>query len=241
MQQLAHIRFVMVETSHSGNLGACARALKTMGLSSLVLVNPQCQLDDQAYAMSSGATDVLDGARVVATIEEAIEDCQLVVGASARNRALPWPVVDPDAFAERAVGQAGAVAVLLGREASGLTNDELALCHYHVHIPSNPEYSSLNVASAAQLLGWACRRQALQQQDQETDAGEPLATSGQLESFFAHWQQQLISVGFLDASHPRHLMARLRRLMMRAQPEANEINILRGILTETDKTIRGRK
>ncbi len=249
MQQLAHIRFVMVETTHSGNVGACARAMKTMGLTRLSLVNPLCQLDEQAYAMASGAIDILDNIERFDTLEQAIADCQLVVGASARSRSLPWPMLDPDAFGAEVMSQGGQVAVLLGREASGLTNEELALCHYHVHIPANPEYSSLNVAAAAQLLAWACRRQALLNQSgvqAEASAGDlvpidELASAKQLQSFFDHWQRQLVEIGFLDPNNPKHLVTRLRRFLMRAKPEANEINIMRGILTETDKTIKGRR
>lgn len=243
LDRLQNIRVAMVETSHSGNIGACARALKTMGLSKLALVKPRCRLDEQAFAMASGAIEVLDHASRHASLADALAGSTLVIGASARSRSLEWPMLSPDEMAAKALAHQGSeVIILLGRESSGLTNDELAQCHFHVHIPANPDYSSLNVAAAAQILAWSCRRQALLELPvPEHKPAEPLASGEQLQGFFQHLEQMLVDIGFLDPNNPRYLMARLRRLFMRARPEENEINILRGVLTEAQKKAGGQR
>lgn len=239
------IRVVLVHTSHSGNIGAAARAMKTMGLSRLVLVAPRAFPTDEAYARSSGAQDVLERAEVVATLEEAIADCGLVVGASARSRSLPWPLVNPREMAALVAGQApgSPVALLFGRERSGLTNDELAKCHYHVNIPSNPEYSSLNVAQAVQVLAYELRMHAELGADRDENRwgvrwDQPPARAEQLEGLFRHWEKTLVEIDFLDPNNPRTLMSKLRRLILRSQPDEVEANILRGMLTQVDKSIR---
>lgn len=239
------IRVVMVHTSHSGNIGAAARAMKTMGLSKLTLVAPRDFPSEEASARSSGAQDVLDRAVVVDTLEDAILDCGLVVGASARSRSLPWPLVNPREMAELVAGHppGSPVALLFGRERSGLTNEELAKCHYHVHIPSNPEYSSLNVAQAVQVLAYELRmRRELPSTDEHLRWGvewdQPPARSEQLEALFRHWEQTLVEIDFLDPNNPRTLMSKLRRLILRAQPDEVEANILRGMLTQVEKSIR---
>ncbi|MHA7879971.1 MAG: tRNA (cytosine(32)/uridine(32)-2'-O)-methyltransferase TrmJ [Saccharospirillum sp.] len=242
---LKDVRIVMVDTSHSGNIGAAARAMKTMGLADLCLVSPRDFPSEEATARSSGAQDVLENARVVGELDEAIADCSLVVGASARSRTLPWPMLNPRELADRVADHpAGAkVAILFGRESSGLTNDELARCHYHVHIPSNPDYASLNVASAVQVIAYELRmREVLAQPQTERTWGvewdQPPANSRQLEGLFGHWQQTLVEIDFLDPTNPRTLMSKLRRLILRAQPDETEANILRGMLTQIDKSIR---
>lgn len=161
--RLARVRFVLVETSLSANVGAVARAMKTMGLSQLVLVRPQRELDAEALARAAGADDLLARARTCDSLTDALAGCRLVIGSSARARALAWPEVDPAGCAERLVEEAaaGEVALLLGRERSGLTNDELACCHYLTRIPANPDYSSLNIAAAAQVFAYELRRRAL--------------------------------------------------------------------------------
>ncbi|MFQ3229816.1 MAG: tRNA (cytidine32/uridine32-2'-O)-methyltransferase [Reinekea sp.] len=239
------VKIVMVNTSHSGNIGSAARAMKTMGFNNLVLVAPKTFPSDEANTMSAGASDVLDSAVVVASLEEAVADCALVVGASARSRSLPWPLVNPREMAHQvlSVPSDAKVAIVVGRERSGLTNEELACCHCHVHIPSNPDYSSLNVASAVQVLTYelAMSQVNLEQADKPNfgvEWDQKPATSGQLESLFDHWQKTLVDIDFLDPNNPRTLMSKLRRLILRAHPDEVEANILRGMLSQVDKTIR---
>lgn len=242
---LQRIRVVMVHTSHSGNIGSAARAMKTMGLTNLVLVSPKDFPSGEAFAMSSGAADVLDKAKVVETLEEAIADCGFVVGASARSRNLPWPLVNPREMAQQALALPAQtnIALVFGRERSGLTNDELARCTCHVNIPANPDYSSLNVASAVQVLCYEIRMSAVLSQGDEqpmwgVEWDQPLATSGQLEGLFEHWQRLLVDIDFLDPTNPRTLMSKIRRLVLRAQPDEVEANILRGMLSHIDKNLR---
>ena len=156
---LDRVRIVLVNTSDCRNIGSAARAMKTMGLSQLVLVDPIEMPNGQAQALAAGATDVLANAKVVSTLSEAIEDCGLVVGTSARSRTLPWPMLEPRGCGEKLVAEANEypVALVFGRESSGLTNDELQQCHFHVQIPANPAYSSLNLAMAVQTLSYEVR------------------------------------------------------------------------------------
>lgn len=243
--RLDDIKVVLVHTSHPGNIGAAARAMKTMGLTRLVLVSPKDYPSGEAFALSSGAHDVLDRAVVVDDIETAIADCTLVVGASARSRSLPWPLLNPREMADKVASHppGSSVALLFGRERSGLTNEELAKCHYHVNIPSNPDYSSLNVAQAVQVLCYELRmRQELAVPQTRADWGvewdQPPARVEQLESLFEHWEKTLVEIDFLDPTNPRTLLSKLRRLILRAQPDEVEANILRGMLTQIDKSIR---
>lgn len=245
------IRVVLVNTSHPGNIGGAARAMKNMGLSQLVLVDPERFPDPEAVSRASGADDVLANARVVATLEEALADCVLVLGTSARDRRIPWPVVDPREAADKLLDQlegpvSGPVALVFGREHSGLTSEELQRCRYHVHIPSDPQFSSLNLATAVQVLTYEVRMQSLRRQGLSTtfacskvaasDDSQPV-TAEQMELFYRHLQQVMIEIGFLDPAHPKKLMSRLRRLFERGQPNQVEMNILRGILTETQKAV----
>ncbi|MDX1816745.1 MAG: tRNA (cytosine(32)/uridine(32)-2'-O)-methyltransferase TrmJ [Marinobacter sp.] len=245
------IRIVLVETTHSGNIGAVARAMKNMGLGSLWLVNPKSFPDEASYARSAGASDVLDRARVVASLDEAIDDCVLVMGTSARGRKVPWPVMPPPEAATTASDASadGNVALVFGRESNGLSNDELQRCHHHIHIPSNPEYSSLNLAMAVQVMCYELRMHYLR----GLEAGEgspylkPMAAPGDagwdvslasvrdVEGFFGHLEQMLIDVEFHRRDNPRQLMTRLRRLFQRARLDEMEVNILRGILTAAQK------
>jgi len=248
---LDNVRVVLVNTSHPGNIGGAARAMKNMGLTRLVLVDPERFPDPNASARGAGADDVLENALVVATLEEAIADCVLVMGTSARDRRIPWPVVDPREAADKVLDQLDSlpgcqVALVFGREHSGLTSDELQRCQFHVHIPSNPDFSSLNLAAAVQVLAYELRMQGLQRQGQpthmlkvETTAtqNEIPTTAEELEQYFAHLQQVLVEIGFLDPQKPRQLMPRLRRLFGRIRINRMEMNILRGILTETQKAI----
>lgn len=245
------IRIVLVETSHSGNIGAVARAMKNMGLGNLWLVNPASFPDETSYARSAGASDVLDRAQVVSSLDEALADCVMVMGTSARGRKVPWPVIPPPDAAATAVQQAatGKVALVFGRENHGLSNDELQRCHYHIHIPSNPDYSSLNLAMAVQVICYELRMYHLKSlEDGESspylqpmvapgDEGwdSPPATAGEVEGFFGHFEQTLVDVNFHRRDNPRHLIARMRRLFQRARMDQMEVNILRGVLSSIQK------
>lgn len=248
---LQNIRVVLVNTSHAGNIGGAARAMKNMGLSRLVLVDPEDFPSPNAVARASGATDILDSARVVATLEEALAGCSLVLGTSARDRRIPWPLLDPRECASVSVEQSaggGEVALVFGREYAGLTNEELQRCQYHVHIPSDPQFSSLNLAAAVQVLTYEVRMAWLAAEGRPTKV-EKLETTAmldaqpvtvdELENYFGHLERTLVDIGFLDPAKPRHLMPRLRRLYGRSGISRLEMNILRGILTETQKAARG--
>lgn len=240
---LERIRIVLIGTSHPGNIGGTARAMHNMGLSDLALVAPRCEpLTADTVSRASGADHIVHDARTVATLEEAVGDATLVVGASARSRTLPWPMITPRALGERLPTEladpAARVALVFGREDSGLTNAELQRCHAHVHIPTNPDFSSLNLAAAVQVLAYECRQAWLGQQEAATDEAppsQPLASHEELERYFEHLERTLIGIGFHDPAMPRQLMARLRRFTLRARPERMELNILRGILTATEQ------
>jgi len=244
---LHNIRVVLVNTSHPGNIGGAARAMKNMGLSRLVLVQPRDFPSEQASARASGADDLLASAEVVDSLEQALVGCSLVLGTSARDRSLPWPMLDPRECGAKAVAQAAGgeqIALVFGREHAGLTNEELQRCHFHVHIASNPEFSSLNLAAAVQVLAYEVRTAWLAAQQvapvvEKGDASEEPATMDEMERFYEHLEQTLVQIGFLDPEKPRHLMARLRRLYGRSTVNHSEMSILRGILTETQKVARG--
>jgi tRNA (cytidine32/uridine32-2'-O)-methyltransferase len=237
-----NIRIVLVNTSHPGNIGGVARAMKNMGLSRLYLVAPRQFPHEQAEWRAASAADLLAGAVVTSTLEEAIGDCQFVVGTSARQRRIPWPLLDPRRCAAR-IGEAAAreqVAVLFGREDRGLTNEELKLCNLHLNIPTDEAYSSLNLAMAVQIVCYELRMLSAQPQlpdaeDAQWDA--PFTTRDNMERFYLHLEQTLTDIGFLDPAAPRQLMARLRRLYSRVRLDEMELNILRGILTETQKRV----
>ncbi|SHK81091.1 tRNA (cytosine(32)/uridine(32)-2'-O)-methyltransferase TrmJ [Halomonas caseinilytica] len=238
---LERIRIVLIGTSHPGNIGGTARAMHNMGLTDLALVAPRCEpLTADTVSRASGADTLVHNARTVDNLEDAVGDCTLVVGASARSRTLPWPMITPRELGERLPAELssmqGRVALVFGREDSGLTNTELQRCHAHVHIPTNPDFSSLNLAAAVQVLAYECRLACL---TETTDSAEPeaapLATHEELEHYFAHLERCLIAIGFYDPAMPRQLMARLRRFTLRARPERMELNILRGILTATQR------
>lgn len=237
---LDNIRIVLVNTSHPGNIGGVARAMKNMGLSRLTLVQPRQFPDEQADWRAAGAIDLLQAATVCATLDEAIADCQFVVGTSARERRIPWPLLDPRRCAEAMASRSGReqVAVLFGREDRGLTNDELQRCNLHLHIPSDPDYSSLNLAMAVQIVCYELRMLLLADSlpataEDQWDA--PFSKVEDMERFYRHLEETLVGIGFLDPAAPRQLMARLRRLYGRVRLDEMELNILRGILTETQK------
>lgn len=237
-QRLQKIRIVLVNTSHPGNIGGVARAMKNMGMASLYLVAPKEYPADKAVWRASNAVDVLDGAVVVDTLDEAIAGCGLVVGTSARDRRIPWPMLTPRECGERAWAEAEEheVALVFGREDRGLTNEELQKCNYHVHIPSNPEYSSLNLGAAVQVLAYEMRLACLEYEREGKalsfdDWDMPPAKTEAMEHYYEHLQQTLERIGFLEPDNPRQTMTRLRRLYSRVRMDEMELNILRGVLT----------
>ncbi len=248
------IRVVMVQTTHPGNIGAAARAMKTMGLSQLVLVAPSHFPHAEATALASGAADILARARVVATLDEALADVALAVATSGRSRHLPWPHVDARTGAQRMLQESlrHPVALVFGREDRGLTNEELQSCHLHIGIPSDPDYGVLNVAAAVQVLAYELRMAWLQSQDQSAAGGrqmplwqvpwdEELATHAEVEQFFRHFEQVLARVGFLSVQNPRPMLLRLRRMFLRIRPDRLEHNLLRGLLKDVEKALSKRE
>lgn len=242
----ANVRIVLVATTHPGNIGASARAMKNMGLGQLVLVTPKVWPALEALSMASSALDVIDNTRVVGSLQEAIADCQLVIGTSARLRNMPVPLLDPPACAETVVAQMPTqrIALVFGREASGLSNEELHLCHYHVHIPVSDEYPSLNLAAAVMVLCYELRKTALAKAGQgKTSVPEwdqELATMDELERYLDHLDRVLVRLQFHKSDSSTQLLRRLRRLYQRIRPDRMEINILRGILTATEEALDGR-
>ncbi|WP_253443174.1 RNA methyltransferase [Halomonas sp. Y3] len=242
---LPNIRIVLVQTFHPGNIGAAARAMKTMGLTDLVLVNPRQFPDAEASRLAAGAEDLLESARVVGSLGEAVTDCVQVVGASARLRSLPLPHYDePDAMARDLVEHAAAdpVALVFGRERSGLTNDEIRLCSHQVSIPANPEYGILNLSQAVQVLAYevfkAWRQRPgsgyLPQRPEE----ERAPSREQLGHFHDHLTRVMRESGFLTQPHAR-TEVQLQALFARAQPSRKELSLLRGLLASLDQHLPG--
>ncbi len=232
------IRIVLVGTTHPGNIGAVARAMKNMGLSDLALVNPKYFPHEEATARASGATDILDNARVVTSLAEALTDCVYVAGASARSRTIGWPTMGPRDCAERMMLEMkkGQVAAVFGPEKSGLNNEDLDRCHTLLTIPANPDFSSLNLAMAVQVFTYELRVASALNGGPGFASEAPPATGEEMEHFYAHLEQVFEDVKFLDPDNPRYLMRRMRRLFIRARPDVNEVNILRGFLTAIERT-----
>lgn len=226
-----HIKIVLVETSHPGNIGSVARAMKTMGLRHLVLVNPKVFPSDEAFALSSGAHDILDKASVVSSLEDALGDCELVLGTTARARDLEWPMYHPKQLPDF-IGNKS-TALVFGRERTGLTNQELWLCQAGIHIPTSPEYRSLNLAQAVQIVAYEIWNG--QEQLAKVASSAPLANVEAHEQFYAHLERLMIEVEFMQADSPKRLMPKIRRLFNRAQVQQSEMNILRGILAQIEK------
>lgn len=260
---LQNIRIVMVNTTLPANIGAAARAMKTMGLSRLVLVAPKSFPHPDATALAAGAADILAQVDVVATLEDAIADCQLVFGTSARSRTIPWPILDARPACQHALTEAQQnrqIAIVFGREDRGLTNEELALANYHLTIPVNQEYGVLNVAAAIQVICYELRMSLLYQQpkgenmqtvaittgeqmpvvnDIEMRWDEPLATQAQMQQFYPHLENMLADINFIDPDNPRLLPTRLRRLFGRIRLDRTEYNLLRGVFGRVQALSRG--
>ncbi len=231
-ERLDAVRIVLVEPTHPGNIGAVARAMKTMGLSRLHLVNPKSFPSAEATARAAGADDILFDAEVHEDFVSAIAPCGWVVGTTARSRRLPNEELAPGQCATRMLEKAklSEVALVFGRESSGLTNLEMERCHAVVTIPTEPDFASLNIASAVQILAYELRRRLTSSSD-GSDAGPAPASVDDMERFYSSLEQTLIEIGYLDPQAPKHLMRRLRRLFSRAGPDAVELNILMGILS----------
>lgn len=255
---LDHIRIVMVNTTLPANIGAALRAMKTMGLTRLVLVDPKTYPHPDIDALSAGASDLIQNIQIVPTLQDAIADCQIVFGTSARSRTIPWPLLDARPASVAAIDaaqQKQEVAIVFGREDRGLTNEELALANYHLTIPVNPDYGVLNVAQAIQVICYELRMSALAQQDQSLDTqkdhmpliqnqhmqwDEPLVTQQQMEQFYPHLEKTLVDIDFLDADNPRLLPLRLRRLFGRIQLDRMEYHLLRGVFTRVQALASGK-
>ncbi|MDC8760104.1 RNA methyltransferase [Janthinobacterium fluminis] len=229
------LRFILVQTSRPGNIGAVARAMKTMGFTDLVLVEPRfpdALQDAEAVAFASGAQDILAGARIVGSMAEALEGCNFAAAVSARLREFSPPVLAPRALAGQLAGDAGLNAALIfGNERFGLPNQIVEACNVLINIPANPDYSSLNLSQAAQVLAYECRVAALGDAQGASAIGFHGQAAGldQIEGMYAHLERALVAIDFLDADNPKKLMPRLKRLFARTQLETEEVNILRGI------------
>ncbi len=233
-------RIVLVGTTHPGNIGAAARAMKTMSQDNLYLVSPKIFPSAEATARATGADDILASAKVFPSLKEAISDCDLVVGTSARTRSIPWPVVLPRECAEMiSENKYSSAAIVFGRENSGLSNEELELCNLVLQIPANLEYSSLNLASAVQIICYEIYLLGINDNSIESPKSDsPLANQDKMEMFYQHLEECMVDIGFHDVENPRLLMHRMRRLFNRAQLEESECNILRGILAKVQDKIK---
>ncbi|WP_089605588.1 RNA methyltransferase [Acinetobacter piscicola] len=256
-QHLSHVRIVMVNTTLPANIGSALRAMKTMGLSKLVLVAPKTYPHPDIDALAAGATDLIDQIEIVETLEQAIQDCHIVFGTSARSRTIPWPLLDARPAAQKSmqgvIKDQQEIAIVFGREDRGLTNEELALANYHVTIPVNTDYGVLNVAQAIQVLCYEMRMATLELVEKETDTqavmhvtdsdamhwDEPLVTHEQMEQFYPHIEKMLAEIEFLDPKNPRLLPLRLRRLFGRIQLDKMEYHLLRGIFSRVQALNNG--
>ncbi len=244
---LERIVVVLVGTTHPGNIGASARAMKTMGLQRLVLVNPRQFPSAEASARATGADDILAQAIIVDSLEEALADTAFVVGASARDRHIQWPAMEPRECAARALreSQAGSVALVFGRENSGLQNSELDRCHALVRIPTSVKLRSLNLGAAVQIMSYELMLAGRKEGTQTTGENEALLPASghlevsqqQMEGFYRHLHEALIEIGFYHPQHPKLLDRRLRRIFNRVRPDSAELNILRGILSAVQKSV----
>ena len=238
------IRIVLVGTQHPGNIGSAARAMKTMGLANLVLVAPKRYPDPEATALAAGAADILEQAQVVSSVQEALAGCTYVIGTSSRERAVVLPELWPRQAASELVDKStrSPVALLFGPERTGLENEELQLCHARVFIPCNPDYASLNLAAAVQVLSYEIRLQRLEREQNPQGSGgkgqEPPATFEQMERLFAHLAEFMQEVDYHNGKSPDLVTQRIRRLFLKADMDEREIKILRGLLSDAQRLLR---
>jgi tRNA (cytidine32/uridine32-2'-O)-methyltransferase len=237
MTDFSNIRVVLVEPSHPGNIGGAARALKTMGLNDLAVVNPGRFPDPQAEWRAAGAQDVLEATRIFSSLDEAIADRHWVVGTSTRVRRIPWPLETAATVAGQIIEKMSVekIALLFGREASGLSNDELQRCHCHLVIPANPDYPSLNLAMAVQVVCYEIRRQLESSDTPPARWDRAPATAAEMEGLLNHFERALIGAEFLDPDNPGQTMTRLRRLFTRITPDETEVQMLRGMLKQFER------
>lgn len=253
-----NVKVVMVNPSHGGNIGAAARAIKTMGIKQLVVVNPDHYPSELAEARASGALDVLESIQIVETFEEAIKDCRLVIGTSGRMRRIPWPLMDSRTCGDVVAREApqGEVALVFGREARGLTNDELHQCHYHVQIPGNPEYCVLNIAAAIQVIVYEVRMGALalygEQSSKDDSNDEPslpmnwvkwdaeAAPHGAVDKAVEHLLKVLEQAEYFDPNEPRQTPARIKRMSHRMRLDSAEVQMMRGMLSAIERKLRSK-
>lgn len=235
---LSNIRIVLVETFHPGNIGATARAMKNMGLSQLYLVSPRVFPDPEAESRAAGAKDLLTDAVVVSCVEEAISDCQLVIGTSARERSYNLPLLDVERSAEIAVKESdsGKIAILFGRETMGLNNEEMLLCNRHLYIDANPDYPVLNVAQAVQLVCYELYR-SHRRHEQQPAVEAPYPRQKEMVLFYEHLERVLRLTNFIIPQHEGRVMDKLRRYFNRSRPEKSELGMLRGILNAVEETV----
>ena len=237
MINLQNIKIILVETTHPGNIGAAARAMKNMCLENLVLVNPQCPVGQVAFARSSGAHSVLDNMQQVETLQEAVADCHVVFGTSARIRSMPMPFVSPEKACEEIDNKEddNQIAIVFGREHSGLTNEEMDCCHYALTIPTNDNFSSLNIAAAVQVVCYELYKHSLDNVTNDNSDETERASMYEVQGLIDHLEKTLVDIDFLDPTNPKLLMKRLTQLSMRQQLTQNEVSIFRGVLTAVDK------
>ncbi len=232
-----NVKIVLVETSHPGNIGAVMRSMETMGLVQLVLVNPKIYPHPDVDARASNASIALNNVTVVQSLDEALQDCQLVLGASARNRKIAVPLVDARDCGKLCLEyKQSNIAIVFGPERTGLTNEQLIQCNFHVHIPANEHYQALNIAAAVQVICYELRMAKLSTIEKEQEyTGEPLADYNDMLGMYKHLEQMLCDVDFLDQDNPKKLMVRLKRMFNRIKLEKTEVNILRGIINSISK------
>ncbi|GAA3941639.1 RNA methyltransferase [Litoribacillus peritrichatus] len=240
---LHNIRIVMDQTYHPGNIGAAARAMKNMGLSSLYLVNPRMFPNEEASSRAAGALDILEQATVVQSFEEAIHDCSLVIGTSARSRTYPRPVLNAKESAEKLITEAqqGPVAILFGRERMGLSSQQLEACQYHTEIPADPEYPVLNVSAAIQIFCyeiWQANNSNSMQVKIAANEKACYPTHQETESLYQHLEEVLTETNFLFKNHQGEAMTRIKRLVNRVRPEQKEVRMIRGALSAIQKAVR---
>ena len=239
-EQLNSIKVVLVGTTHPGNIGATARAMKNMGIVNMALVEPKEFPSDIATYRSKAAKDVLENAEVFDTLKMAISDCELVIGTSARERKVPWPILNPkDASQEVSRGSLNnKVAVVFGREDRGLTNEELGLCNIHVHIPTDPEYSSLNLSQAVQIMVYEIRSAILENEGNDGNWDVEFADNDQTERLISHMDELMQEVDFYEIDNPRKLLLRVRRFFKRSRLDVMEVNIFRGLFAAIQKKLK---
>ena len=240
IESLDSIKIVLVGTSHPGNIGASARAMKNMGVKNLCLVSPKDFPSDVATYRSKAAKDILENAEIHADLKNAISDCQLVIGTSARGRTVPWPVMSPKEAAKdvRKNATNSKVAIVFGREDRGLTNEELGLCNIHVHIPTDVEYSSLNLSQAVQILVYEVRVSFIENLDEEEVWDVDFANNEQTERLINHMDELMQQVEFYDVDNPRKLLLRVRRFFKRSKIDVMEANIFRGLFATIQKKLK---